>query len=570
VRFRSLVFCAYLVACTENVQLAPDPLGNLVTIELSPNDATLTIDDLSQPPQTLTYHAIGVFSDGSRRDITAMLSWTVDNSAPGGFLDPGTYTTSNVAAGHIGVTAQSSDGVVATAALTVVVDAVVIDPAFPGDPDLFDPSNMVIAGDPTHAPALAYPSNGTEMPQGVANTLFQATLGAANDTLEITFDADVLHLVVVTAADRWDTGTQIQQLLASSSIGTPIQVGIAAAASAAPGTVYSGASIAIDFDAEQPGGLLYFWSAATNGLMLGTLGAASAPKLYPGDATCVGCHAASRDGLALAMGVGSESAPMLQSISTTTLAPAIDSSQGIATGWSTFSPDGSLLLVADDGQLVLRDAQTGAPIGSDGKIALPSGHFATHPDWSPDGASVAIAYTATQPTNLDVTAASIALLPYNNGTFGAPIILVAPVGSDNDYFPRFSPDGGYLAYVHASEPSQGATSAELWLVRASGGTPIALDEASHTVGSITAVPDLADTMPSWAPTASSHAFLAFASTRAYGSVPTGGAQIWVSAVDLTSPTPGTDPSQPAFWLPCQDVTVLNMSPVWAINTSTLQ
>ncbi|HEY1812705.1 MAG TPA: hypothetical protein VGG74_10195 [Kofleriaceae bacterium] len=574
---RSLIVCAYLVACTENVQLAPDPLGNLVTIELSPNDATLTIDDLSQPSQTLAYHAIGVFSDGSRRDITAMLSWLVDNPAPGSFLEAGTYTTSNIAAGHVGVTARSSDGVVATAALTVVVDAVVIDPAFPpSDPDLFDPSNVVIAGDPTHAPAFVYPSDGTEMPQGVAGTLFQATLGAGNDTLEITFDADLLHLTILTAADRWDTGNQVQQLLALSSIGTPIQVGIAAASSLAAGTVYGGTSIAIDFDAEQPGGLLYFWSAATNGIMLGTLGAASAPKLYPGDATCVGCHAVSRDGLGMSMGLGSESAPLLQAISTTTLAPAIDSSQGIAGGWSTYSPDGSLILVADDGQLVLRDAQTGAPVsaaGSGGKIALPSGHFATHPDWSPDGASVAVAYTATQPTNLDVAGASIAVLPYNgDGTFGTPLVLVAPVGSDNDYFPRYSPDGSYLAYVHASEPSQGAASAELWLVRSGGGTPIALDEASHTVGSVTAVPGLADTMPSWAPVTSTHAFLAFASARAYGTVlpAAGRPQIWISAIDLTSPMPGADPSQPAFWLPCQDVTVLNMSPVWAVDTSTPQ
>jgi len=131
---RSFVLCTYLVACTQVVQLAPDPLGDLVTIELTPNDATLTITDLSQAPLTLGYHAIGVFSDGSRRDITTMLDWSVDNMAPGGFLDPGTYTTSNAAAGHVAVTARSNDGVIATAALTVIVDATVIDPAYPGDP----------------------------------------------------------------------------------------------------------------------------------------------------------------------------------------------------------------------------------------------------------------------------------------------------------------------------------------------------------------------------------------------------------------------------------------------------
>jgi len=567
-RLPLLCFCLCLAACTEQVQLAPDPLGNLVTIELSPNEATLTIDDLSQAPQTLAYHAIGVFSDGSRRDITAMLAWSVDNPAPGGFLDPGTYTTSNAAAGHVGVTAQR-DGVVATALLTVVVDAVVIDPVYPpSDPSLFDPANAVVVGDPTHAPAYVYPADGTQFPQGVARTLFQATLGDGNDALEMTFDTDVLHLTVLTGADRWDTGEDLQTLLAHSSIGMPMQVGIAAAASAAPGTIYSGTPIALEFQPDQPAGLLYFWSAASNGIMRGELGASSAPTLYPSDGTCVGCHAISRDGQMLAMGYGNETAPTLQTIATQTLATTIDHAQAISAGWMTYSPDGTVVLVANGGQLVLRDAQTGAPIGTTGKVALPAGHFATHPDWSPDGHSVAIAYTATMPTNLDVHGASIAVLPYNgDGTFGAPVVVVAAAGVDNDYFPTYSPDGAYLAYVHATEPSYTAASAELWLVPAGGGTPIALYEASHRVGPVQGLLGVADTMPSWAPAVGARAYLAFASSRPYGAVlPSGGrGQIWVSAIDLSNPSSDVDPSAAAFWLPCQDITVLNNSPVWATS-----
>ncbi len=573
---RSFVLCTYLVACTQVVQLAPDPLGNLVTIELTPNDATLTITDLAQAPQTLGYHAIGVFSDGSRRDITTMLNWSVDNMAPGGFLDPGTYTTSNAAAGHVGVNARSNDGVIATAALTVIVDAVVIDPSFPGDPTLFDPSIPVIAGDPTHAPSYLYPSDGTELPQGVASTLFQAALGTGNDTLELTFDADVLHLAVITAADRWDTGAQIQQLLALSSVGTPIQCGIEAAASAMPGTVYGGAPIGLMFDASEPGGSIYYWSAATNGIMLGALSSPSAPKLFPGDASCVGCHSASRDGQSIGMAYGSETMPLLQTIDSDTLATTIDRAQMLPGGWSTFSPDRTMVLVASNGQLVLRDSQTGAPIGGTGSnntIALPSGHYATHPDWSPDGNSIAIAYTTTAPSDVSVIGASIAVLPYKgSGAFGTPITLVTAVGLDNNYFPRYSPDGGFIAYVHATEASEGATSAELWLVPSTGDTPTALQAASHTVSSVTSVADTGDTMPTWAPASSQHTYLAFASSRADGAVlPRGGRpQIWVSAIDLTNVTPTSDPSQPAFWLPCQDVTVLNNNPVWTFDSTAPQ
>lgn len=572
---RFSLVCVCFAACTQHVQLEPDPLGDLVSIELTPPSATITITDLSEPPRTLAYQAIGVFSDGSRRDITSDLGWSVDNPAPGGFAVAGTYTTTNEAAGHVVVTARNTAGVAATALLTVAIDAIVIDTAYPPPaPSLFDGATTVIADDPTHAPAYRYPADGTELPQGMASTLFQASRGAGNDELRLTFDADVLHLDVRTGADRWDTGSTYERVLEQSSVGTPIHVGITAAASAVPGTVYSGASIAMEFDAQTPGGLLTYWSSATDGIMLGTLAAESAPKLYPSDGTCVGCHAAARDGLDIAVGYGSETEPALETISTVTLLPGIDHDRGLAGGWATFSPDGAMVLVADDGKLVLRDATTGSAIGgSGGTVALPDGTYATHPDWSPDGSTVAIAYTQVPPTNLDVGSASIALLPYEgSGTFGPPQVIVAAGSGDNDYFPRFSPDGGYLAYVHATESSYGAASAELWLVPAGGGTPIALAAASHHVGATSELAGVADTMPTWAPAPGTHAFLAFASSRPYGAVnPDGGRpQIWISAIDLTAPIAGVDPSEPAFWLPCQDVTVLNMMPVWALDTTVTQ
>jgi hypothetical protein len=37
------------------------------------------------------------------------------------------------------------------------------------------------------------------------------------------------------------------------------------------------------------------------------------------------------------------------------------------------------------------------------------------------------------------------------------------------------------------------------------------------------------------------------------------AQIWVTSLDLAA---AGDPSTTAFWLPCQDPSVLNMVPAW--------
>jgi hypothetical protein len=41
-------------------------------------------------------------------------------------------------------------------------------------------------------------------------------------------------------------------------------------------------------------------------------------------------------------------------------------------------------------------------------------------------------------------------------------------------------------------------------------------------------------------------------------------QLWVAAIDA-NPQPGKDPSHPAFWLPGQDLSTVNMSGYWALE-----
>lgn len=570
----SLAFALWLLAsCNSLVQLAPDPLGDLTRIQITPKTAELLISDLSQPPIEQSFHAIGVFSDGARRDITQQLSWNVDDGVPGGFLTPGVFTTTNGASGHVQVLAQA-DGVWSTADVTVRIDATIVDGAYPpSDPDLFDSTKPVVTGDPLRGPTILYPNTGTTFPQRLPNTVFQLARGESNDAFRLTFDTDLMHIVVLTGSDRWDSG-DFQSVLSHSNTGQQMTLAIDAASSADPGTVYQGSSIALRFATDAPDGALYYWSAATAGIMRAAIDASSAGKLYPSDGTCVGCHTVSRDGTRMAMGYGSETSPALQAIDVATVASTISHTKLDEMGWATYSPDGGLLLIANNGVLVLRDATTGAPINTGtGKVVLPSGKFATHPEWSPDGAYVAVAYTSTQPTNLDLRAASIARLPFDAATrtFGAPQTLVPASGTDNFYFPKYSPDGRVLAFVHATAPAKGAASAELGVVAATGGPVTLLANASHVVASML-TSGTATQMPTWAPFAGDYAWLAFASTRPYGVVVPGGgrSQIWVSAIDLANFQPGLDPSASAFYLPAQDPTVVNHSPSWAPSTSSPQ
>ena len=541
--------CLALVAlagCTDVVQL-DSRLAGLQSIEVTPADATVAIDDLGEPAQTVTYTATGHFAHGETRDITAFLTWTGDDPVTGGFAAPGAYTTSNAAGGHVAITADSGIGISGDAKLTVVVTATIVDGAFPppGDPaTLFPPGAQPIVGDPMHSPALAYPADGTVFPQGVARTLVQYAPGAQNDAFRLHFDSDVLHLTVITGADRWLADGAMWNLVAGSGIAGPIALAVDGTSSTGSGAIYASAPAQLVFSRDLPAGLIYFGAAAQNAIARGALAATSAGKLWPTDASKACCPSVSRDGSSLAVQGGGE---ILATINLTSLAAQIPASAHVPMDWATFSPDASRVLVAKHGALALYDA-SGALLS---RVDLGPNLFATQPDWSPDGSTIAVALTAMAPTAQDTTlvAASIARMRVSGDTLGAPEVLVAATGMDDNYAPRYSPDGRYLAFVRQTGAM--ATTAALWIVAADGGTPVQLAAAG------------AGTMPAWAPANGDHAWLAFASTRAYGSVlPPGTSQIWIAAIGSS---PEGDPSAQAFWLPCQDVKSQNGTPAWGLE-----
>jgi Tol biopolymer transport system component len=154
----------------------------------------------------------------------------------------------------------------------------------------------------------------------------------------------------------------------------------------------------------------------------------------------------------------------------------------MSTDWSTFSPNASMLIYAADGVMTLLDVETGEPIGpNDGVLPLPDGMKANMPDWSALGDNVAFALGPKAGTK-DIERASIAVLPYVAGEWGEIEILVPSAGDDdNNFFPAWSPDSRYIAYVNASQKSKDAASATLRLVSAEGGDPISLTRLNERV-----------------------------------------------------------------------------------------
>lgn len=562
---RWLIVCSVVViaGCVQTVRFGDNPIEGLTTLTITPAETLITISDLGEAPSTIEYTAVGTFDDGSTRDVTAYVGWSVDNAGPGSFIDAGRYRTSQEAAGHVIIQAAVRD-VAATAKLDVVATLYVVDDVFPppvGAEALFAPSTPVIVGGAA-SPALLYPARETTFPQGLARVLFQYTPGRpSHDAFRLLFESDVLRLTVLTGADRWQPDSALWSFLARSHWGATTQLEIQAATTGDPTAVHATAPIPLTFSRTAPGGLVYYRSEATKGIMRAAPSATNATKTFPAEdnTKCAGCHALSRDGATMVLGYDGEKQ---QTVRLPDGAVIENAASGRPMGWATMSPDGARVLVAEKGVLTLLDARSGEPIGPDGG-KVPLATKATHPDWSPDGRFVAVAL-ATDVANMDVRQASIARIPYADGTWGQPEILVASSG-DNNYFPRWSPDGQFIAYVHATTSSRGAPSAELRMIRGDGGPAIALRLASHRVGSLDDVPGLANTMPAWAPAGGDLAWLAFVSARPYGTIRamTGPGQIWISAIDLALAARGIDPSAPAFWLPAQDIRVLNYTPAWA-------
>ncbi len=537
----------------------------LVGLTVAPGDTTITIDDLAVP-RTVEYRAQGRFIDGSSRDVTGEVAWGVDNRAPGDFAAAGAWRSSNTAGGPVTVAARAS-GLTATATLAVVIRPVIIDPASPppaGSEDLFAPPTPVVAGDATRSPRIVYPAHEVMFPTNVYRILFQYDTGTANDVYQLRFESTFLDLRVYTTSDRWQADAASWGFLATTNAGGAVTMTVSAVDLAMPATIWASAPITLEFSRSAVEGAIYYWSTSSEGVMKGVLSAAAPTKFYtqPPDTTCVACHTVSRDGRRLTVGYDGEN---LQEVAIPSRDVIIDTERYFA-GWTTFSPDGTRLLLAHRGALTLIDADTGAAVGPNGGAVPAGGALVTHPDWSPRGDEVAIAVCTRASDNRSVEGCGIGRMTYAGGVWG-PIEMIVPAagGGDNNFFPRYSPDGAWLVYVRATGKSKDQPTAELRIVPAGGGTPRSLVRANQRVGPDDGQLNLANTMPTWAP--STHPgtqWLAFSSVRRYGKIVTGSDQLWVVAVDLSVP-PGADPSKAAFWLPLQDPTERNHRAFWALD-----
>ncbi len=534
-------------------------------LQITPASVTLTVTAGQAAQQQ--YSVIDVADDGSQTDVTADTTLTIVNPTLGTFAGA-MFTSSTTLGGHTHVTA-AWNGEMATADLTVLMRQTIVEPGAPGN------ATQLFGGAQAGGPALTliYPQSGVIVPPNMGSLEFQYMPDASQNLFELTITGSALQLAVyfpctaLATGCVWTPTAQEWNILATAGRNdAPMTYALRGLDQTSPSPVAgTSGTNSLQFAADDLVGGIYYWAASAGAIMRYDFGHPGSAETYlkvsqTTGLECVGCHALSRDGSQIAVGLDIPGPAALEdyTVATTTRdwttntggIPGFPSANGA--NFFSFSPDNARIVSSGGTNLVVRSA-------TDGTGMTTIVQNATMPDWSPDGLNVVFSRPgqATVGSNPGVSEGSIVAV--DAATWGTQRVLVAGGNADNNYYPSWSPDGAWIAFNKtANSDSYDQPDARVWVVSASGGAPIQLATASPTGG---------DSWPKWS--TEPHAYvsgtifwLTFSSRRAYGLRGDMDSQIWMVGIDPARAAAGMDPSFAAFWFPFQDFTSGNHIAQW--------
>lgn len=495
-------------------------------------------------------------------DVTSGATLTVDNDYFGSFQGA-TLLGRAGAVGRTKVRAQLGNDIGSTS-LTVRLESVVIAPDAPPDA----PGKFGGSADPRRAPVIAYPPPGALMPPNINVLEFQWTPGEAT-LFELHLVGETVDLKIYTKCKAVGSGCSFvpdeatMKLLTQSARNGTVELSMRGSALEGGGVGTTAAQKLSFSDSDMKGGL-YYWAASIGGIARYDFGlrGQTAENFYGpvrAVAVCVGCHAMSRNGKRIAVGMNIPGPAQLRSLETASRNKLFEVGTGLLSGsnYQAFSPDGQYLVTTEAAGLTVRDGTSGMIFGNN-----PALTNANMPDFSPDGKTVVFARSAVWcpfgPCTLSTSGASLFTAEFKGtGGFGPAKSLLAATG-ENNYYPSFSPDGRYVAFNRAAGDSYDAADARVMVIAASGGTPIDLTSVNSIAG---------NSWPKWSPflhrfSSGSIMWLTFSSRRSYGVHNNTTAQIWMLPVDVRKLDKGEDSGYPPFWLPFQDLNTGNHIPQW--------
>ncbi|MDX2019385.1 MAG: hypothetical protein SF187_04030 [Deltaproteobacteria bacterium] len=444
------------------------------------------------------------------------------------------------------------------------------------------------------APQIVYPSNQTRFPRNIYRTLFQwKATGNSEYRLiftgpgtTVTVFTDGVHPLCAGKAGTacWEADESSWHLIADGNAGRTVSwIVDGLDTSGAAAVVKRSDAVTLGFSLKKVEGAIFYWSTTSAGIRRANVSAAE-PENYiagkpattyasPTDSVkCVACHVVSRDGKFMLAPVQAASGGGLWIMEVTRAAPPTPLVKNVANtgghGFATISPDNENVVAAWGGKMWMLDRVTGTK-----KMDLPLGAtLATHPDWSPNGTQVVFSTGKGD----SPAAASLAVIPFMNGAWGAVKVLLAatattkpvkgmppPPGGSN-LFPMHSPDSQWIAFSRG-KGGHGDLSAQLWVMPSAGGAPIELVNANRVVSNAMGDGLTENSQPTWAPSGDL-LWVAFNSQREYGVVsPAGRQQIWVAAIDPEKLGTNEDPSFPAFRLQFQGLNEDNHRAFWTLD-----
>lgn len=539
---------------------------DIVSVVIDPPTATIVVENGVIPGPT-PFKLIGTTSTGSEVELVA--AWSFDRPDVATSTASGDLTATGFVGGK-GKLRGQFENMSATAELTVklvfVEDPLAIDVNIK---DAFDNASVDDA-----SLSLLYPYDQTVFPRGLAGPVVQWNGGGAADIYEIHAESETFaYTTWATAAppSRFslpNAPSDIWKLMTNSTEGN-----VALSIQRYDGAqAYLAKTQTWKIAPANLAGTIYYWEI-NQGNVVRLKPGATAPEQFlqkPPGVTCVACHSVSANGSTLVAGFHGGYSPWG---TFNTLDGASIYATDTASGFEAISPTGSHVLYGQSTGSNTLTLSTSTDLATIAQLTPPVGQPA-HPTWSTDGAKVAYG-VRTNGNWLDFTAASLYSADIDTAV---PSITnqveLVPSSADAAYpvntYPSYSPDSKWIAFQRSNTARTRAALGEVWITNADGSVRLPLTKMNGT-GLLPGVEGQATYQPTFLPVAvGGYFWLVAESERTYGNTLTDTnpntrrKQLWVSAIS-TDPQQGTDPSNPGFWLPGQELGNQNMRGAWALD-----
>jgi hypothetical protein len=538
----------------------------VVSIAIQPEHVVLDVVDGALPPPT-EFVAIGTTDAGEQIPLVGVWSFDRPDLAQ---IVGGSLGVTGLAGGTGTVTFAADAG---TATTTATIKVTIVDDPENVDPEVkeaFDTASM-----PDPALDVLYPYDGTVFPRGLTGPTMMWNGGGATDIYRVrlygsTFDFTGYATVPPPSQYRLPVAPHDAWLQLTDSLTGLVTVEVQR---------YDGVNAYLpetrtwNLSTANLRGAIYYWEV-NNGDIVRISPGDTAPQTFlkkqPGQ--CVACHSVSRDGSTIVASIGGGASPW--SLYDANSGDALYTTEA-PSGFQAISPEGEYVVWRQwtDDTLAPTSMVLSLANSTDALAYLESpGGTPTHPAWSPDGNSVAFG-VRTDGNGLDFTQSTLWLADVDVTTPSFSNLRQI-VGNDPTRptltYPTFSPDSQWIAFMRATQSRTRGASGELWMTSVDGATQFLL-EAANGVDAIPPAQQHLGFEPTFSPVSSGGYFwIVFVSERTYGNLLTDEAvdtrrkQLWVTAIDAV-PTPGEDPSHPAFWLPGQELDNQNMRGNWALS-----